>query len=305
MIGLSEFSISSARAVDAVYNEFILRVIEESEGGDDIHCKNKLFEVFSCLGVSIISILILSPGRTEHVLTVTFCNTQLMTMYYYCTNHSDRSDKLGGTFDLRSAKAKLSHKPTARKPTARKPTAKKASQNNFHKRAYGLLGRNIIKCKAEIQKCESNNDFSNGDRISNSMRSISHVIRSGLYNSKRSSGPDSLSNSESTESVDDHLPKFAVKASCGYLVRLKGKAANMQLRAYFAYTQTGVAVELEGNRMVYNVFDSQLEHQTCLPFVTDGMKVYPMNEDAHILAWGCGKSARESFNCAHLQAHLH
>mmetsp|Transcript_15175 Transcript_15175/g.35073 ORF Transcript_15175/g.35073 Transcript_15175/m.35073 type:complete len:767 (-) Transcript_15175:19-2319(-) len=249
ILGLSEISITSARAVDPVFHDFLLQVFQESEGGEDVFVKN-VCEVFTSLG--------------------------LVTLDYYCTNHCDGNDKLGGTFNLSAAKANC-----RRSPTARKSSVRKASRNNFHREAYGMLGRQIKKCMTKIQQCEASKDYSGVARVTNTMRSINHIIRSGH------SGPV-------TDKDNVSLPKFAVKASCGYLCRLSGEAErkNMRLLAYFAYTQTGVAVELDANRMVYNVFDSQLEHQTCLPLLTDGNRVYLNHVDLTILAWGCGKSAR-------------
>lgn len=105
-------------------------------------------------------------------------------------------------------------------------------------------------------------------------KSLWHVIRNGL--------PDLLS---SKARIRDLC--FAVKASCGYLCRFVGDSSeDLEVHAYFAYTEFGTAVRIDRDRLLYNVFDTRFEHQTCVPVVREGDRVIVNDPRLSILAWG-------------------
>ena len=113
----------------------------------------------------------------------------------------------------------------------------------------------------------------------NTANSLWHIIRSGMLEWSTSAACPEPS----------ELPplRFAVKGSCGYLCRWAGEAAaDVQVHAYFAYTEFGTAMKIDINRILYNVFDTRFEHQTCVPVVREGDMVFVSDKRLKVLAWG-------------------
>lgn len=109
---------------------------------------------------------------------------------------------------------------------------------------------------------------------SKAAKSLWHVIRNGL--------PELLSTDTQIRDLS-----YAVKASCGYLCRFEGDCAeDVEVHAYFAFTEFGTAVRIDPNRILYNVFDTRFEHQTCVPVVREGDCVIVNDQRLSILAWG-------------------
>jgi len=120
-----------------------------------------------------------------------------------------------------------------------------------------------------LEICREDRDLK--DRVFNVAKSVVHVLRSGHAGG-----------------ADLSTLKFSVKASCGYLCRWREELAkeDAQVLAHFAYTEAGTAVRIGTNRIMYNLFDSQLEHQTSYPVVVQGDRVHLNHPLLSILAWG-------------------
>lgn len=103
-----------------------------------------------------------------------------------------------------------------------------------------------------------------------------HVIRSGI------TLPSAFEPDDNSTSV----LRFSVKGSCGYLCRWTGDILDVEVHAYFAYTEFGTAVRIDSNRLLYNVFDTRFEHLTCVPVVREGDRVIVNDKRLSILAWG-------------------